>query len=147
MSFKKDIERFNMAFEDKANKVFRGVGLSMLSRVVMRTPVGNPSNWKVKKAPKGYAGGRLKANWQAEINAPAKGEVSKIDANGGSTINKGFGKMAAANLGDSIYIVNNLPYAQAIENGHSRTQAPAGMVKVSVQEFVREVNKIARKVR
>jgi hypothetical protein len=147
MSFKKDIERFNMAFEDDVSKVMRGVGLSMLQRIVMRTPVGNPSNWKVKKAPKGYAGGRLKANWQASINIKPRSKLKTRDKTGDKTIANGNRNIGRYDIGDSIYIVNNLPYAQAIEDGHSTTQAPAGMVKVSVQEFVREVNKQARKAR
>lgn len=132
MSFKLDIQRFNAAVEDKANKVFRGVGLSMLSRVVMRTPVDT---------------GRLKGNWQAEINAPSSGSSDEEDSAGGKTINKGYGKMKPAKFGDSIYIVNNLPYAQAIEDGHGKKNKPGGMVKVSVQEFVRECENLARKAR
>jgi len=46
-------------------------------------------------------------------------------------------------LGKRVFISNNLPYAQAIEDGHSK-QAPAGMVKVTVAEFLPIVNKAVR---
>lgn len=43
-------------------------------------------------------------------------------------------------LGDKLFITNNLPYAKRIEDGYS-AQAPAGMVKVTVNEFKSIVNK------
>jgi hypothetical protein len=48
--------------------------------------------------------------------------------------------------GHTIYIVNNLPYANALENGHSK-QAPSGMVKVTLQEFPGIVSAAAQEVR
>ena len=40
-----------------------------------------------------------------------------------------------ASEGDAIYLVNNLPYAQRLENGWSTKQAPNGMVALSIQKF------------
>lgn len=50
------------------------------------------------------------------------------------------------NLGQRLFITNNLPYAKPIEDGHSK-QAPQGMVKVTVSEFDSIVNKAARSVK
>ena len=132
MSFNKQIKNFNNKTQRAANAVFRGTALSLFGKIVKRTPVGNPSTWK-GKAPKGYTGGRLRANWQVQINTPADGEIDRQDKNGGSTINNGHANMARAEIGDSIFITNNLPYADAIENGRSG-QAPSGMVKVTIAE-------------
>jgi len=40
-----------------------------------------------------------------------------------------------ASEGDTIYLVNNLPYAQRLEGGWSHRQAPNGMVALSIQKF------------
>ena len=47
-------------------------------------------------------------------------------------------------LGQKLYITNNLPYAERIEDGYSQ-QAPAGMVKVTINEFDSIVNSAANK--
>lgn len=145
MSFKDDIEKFRKKTEKKMNKTFRGTALSLFSKIILRTPVGNPSQWETKYPPKGYVGGRLRANWQASINSPKSGELDRIDESGGSTIADANSATAKAKIGDSLFMVNNLPYAQAIENGHSRSQAPAGMVRVTIAEFQKTVRAEARK--
>jgi hypothetical protein len=47
-------------------------------------------------------------------------------------------------LGQRLFITNNLPYAQRIEDGYSQ-QAPAGMVKVTINEFDSIVNSAVNK--
>ena len=123
MSFSDEIKRFKMKTEKAATNIFRGTALSLFVKIVMRTPV---------------ATGRLRGNWLASINKAA----NKIDGN-----NSGYhGTVARAKLGDSIFLVNNLPYAGVIENGNSK-QAPMGMVKVTVAEFQLVVRENARKAR
>ena len=46
-------------------------------------------------------------------------------------------------LGDTAYLVNNLPYAVPLEYGHS-SQAPAGMVRVTIAEFQQIVEAAVR---
>lgn len=46
--------------------------------------------------------------------------------------------------GDDYVIYNDLPYAQRVENGWS-SQAPAGMMRVSVLEFNSIVEEVARR--
>lgn len=111
-------------------KVFRGTALSLFGKVILRTPVDT---------------GRLRVNWQTDINKPASGTLTITDKSGVKAIQQASTEAIKAKLGDSIYMVNNLPYAEVIENGSS-TQAPQGMVKVTVTEFKREINKQARKV-
>lgn len=144
MSFSGDIKRFAAKAEKAALFVFRGTALDLFSKIVLRTPVGNPSIWKAGKATPGYTGGSLRANWQVRLNRPASGEVSGTDKSGGSTIAKGQPTINRAKGGDAIYVTNNLPYAGPVENGHS-TQAPTGMVKVTIREFNRAIKKRARK--
>ncbi len=62
-----------------------------------------------------------------------------------AAINEVVLEASQANLGDSIYLTNNLPYAKVIEGGSS-TQAPSGMVKVTALEFEREIKKQSRRL-
>ena len=138
MSFKSDIARFNKNTEKKATLVFRGTALSLFSKVILGTPVGNKKYWKIPKAPPGYVGGILRGNWQIGINSAPDGELDVTDSQGSATVNQAFAGVVTAKLGDSIFLINNLPYAKAVEDGSSK-QAPTGMVKTVVAEFKRVV--------
>ncbi len=56
-----------------------------------------------------------------------------IDKNGQPTIAKGTNVILQADGLKDIYIMNNLPYARALEYGHSK-QAPAGVVRITLAE-------------
>lgn len=137
--FALDIRRWVEKAKDNADKVVRATGQEVLTRVVMRTPVGNPDLWK-RKAPKGYVGGRLRANWFVSINEPSQQTRQSIDQGGQLTIAEGTSILSEASAGPPIYIMNNLPYAIPIEYGHSAIQSPAGMVRVTTVEFQAIVN-------
>jgi hypothetical protein len=109
---------------------------------VLRTPVGNPDLWK-SKPPKGYVGGRLRANWTVSIGVPDTTTTDAIDQSGEGTINAGRAVIDTADTTQAIYMTNSLPYAVSIEYGHSGVQAPAGMVRVSVADFQAFVDKAA----
>lgn len=123
------------AFADKAKAnattVVRRTALSLGSNVVMRTPVGDPKLWK-HKPPKGYVGGRLRANWMPSLDAPDLTTIDIIDPSGAVPITA-LKTVLDGYAGQDIYIMNNLPYAVPVEYGHS-SQAPAGMVRISVAE-------------
>lgn len=130
---------------DKARTVVRKVAIDTLARVVMRTPVGNPSLWR-GKAPKGYVGGRLRANWTVGIGAPNHTTTNFRDRsrNGELTATVGASRIAASDGERPIFLMNSLPYVREIEyEGHS-TQAPVGMVRVTVAEFQTMVDEISR---
>tara|TARA_R110000868_G_scaffold192553_2_gene437119 strand:+ start:113 stop:595 length:483 start_codon:yes stop_codon:yes gene_type:complete len=160
MSFSSQLKSFTDKTERNGDKVFRGSLISLFSRATKRTPVGNPENWvyfdkstgryvdyiSARGNPEGYIGGSLRGNWQASIGSPARGVVSGVDKTGAATIAKIAMVATTAKLGNTAYLVNNLPYAKKIEEGGS-TQAPEGMVRVSVSEFDRIVKKQARGVK
>lgn len=83
---------------------------------------------------KGYVGGRFRGNWQFTIGIPASGELDRIDPSGAETLAALTAQVASLTAGQTAYIVNNLPYATSLEYGHS-TQAPAGMIRVTVARF------------
>lgn len=134
------------AFVDKAKaapaQVVRKVAIDLLTATVLRTPVGNPTLWK-SKPPKGYVGGRLRANWNVSLVTPDTGTTDAIDKSGAQTIDRGSVTIGEADGVKDIWMMNSLPYAIPIEYGHSGVQAPAGMVRVSVAEFQAFVDKAA----
>lgn len=94
-------------------------------------------------APAGYVGGRFRGNWQFSIDLPATGELDRIDRSGDDTIAQLKAQVEALTIGQTAYIVNNLPYAVPLEYGHS-TQAPAGMVRVTLTNFQAIVDQAIR---
>ncbi|MGY2258118.1 hypothetical protein [Pseudomonas sp. SDO55104_S430] len=85
-------------------------------------------------AGKDYVGGRFRGNWQVSFDKAKTGTLERIDPSGaasigdGTTVIQGFTTQVG-----TIWMMNNLPYAQPLEYGHS-AQAPAGMVRISVLE-------------
>lgn len=81
-----------------------------------------------------YVGGRFRGNWQVSFDVAKTGTLERIDPTGreskgeGVSVIQGFTTQVG-----TIWMMNNLPYGQPLEYGHS-TQAPAGMVRISVLE-------------
>jgi hypothetical protein len=144
-AFKLDIAKFAAKAREKADLVARKVVFDLGSSVIMMTPVGNPNLWK-HPGPKGYVGGRLRGNWQFAIDAPPDGEFEVPDPSGDGSRANILGASAGFSMGDTGYIANNLSYAWSIEMGHS-TQAPAGMVRVTVERFTEFVDTACSEVK
>ncbi|MNJ36464.1 hypothetical protein D3C77_312540 [compost metagenome] len=81
-------------------------------------------------AGKGYVGGRFRANNIVTIGDPSYSQLDATDANGSATIAKGAAVLNGVSAYSVVYIQNNLPYAERLEDGHS-TQAPGGVYAVS----------------
>jgi hypothetical protein len=132
--FALDIAKFVAKAGGNVEKVVQKVGADILASVVSRTPVGNPSLWK-SKPPKGYVGGRLRGNWNVSFGGPDLTTTPVRDQSGGPTIQRGINILTGWNGQADIYVMNSLPYVRTIEyEGHS-SQAPAGMVRITVAEF------------
>lgn len=114
-SFSEELKRF----AEKADPeiVVKKVAMDVFRRVILRTPVDT---------------GRARANWQASIGAPIEGEIESTDQNRGIV----EAAQVIDNLeGDqSIFLSNNLPYIERLENGYS-AQSPSGIVKVTLVEY------------
>jgi hypothetical protein len=129
MSFSGDIRKFNSKVDKAATAIFRGTSLDLFAHVVRRSPVRT---------------GRFRGNWQAEINKPAKGIKRTLDKSGASAIRSAKNATGKVRLGESVFLVNNLPYSIKLERGSS-DQAPRGMVRVTVRAFKRMLARRARK--
>lgn len=84
------------------------------------------------KKPDGYVGGRFKNNWYVGFDSQPTQSNDTPDASGQGSNSRGLAVLEVFRVGQvsSIYFTNNLPYAQALENGHSG-QAPGGMVGIT----------------
>ncbi|HHJ4543060.1 TPA: hypothetical protein ACQJIL_003028 [Citrobacter freundii] len=84
------------------------------------------------KKPDGYVGGRFKNNWYVGFDSQPTESNDTPDASGQGSNSRGMAVLEVFRVGQvsSIYFTNNLPYAAALENGHSG-QAPGGMVGIT----------------
>ena len=84
------------------------------------------------KKPEGYVGGRFKNNWYVGFDSQPTQSNDTPDASGQGSNSRGVAVLEVFRVGQvsSIYFTNNLPYAVALENGHSG-QAPGGMVGIT----------------
>lgn len=138
-TFALDLSKFIAKANGNVEQVVQKVGADILRSVVERTPVGDPSRWK-SKPPKGYVGGRLRANWNVSFGSPDTSTTKLTDASGGSTVARGTSVIVTWKGEADIYVMNSLPYVRPIEyDGHSG-QAPAGMVRVTVADFQGFIN-------
>lgn len=142
MDFSEAIAKFSEDAKRRVQKARFKIALEVFSLVILRTPVGYPPKWK-RKPPKGYVGGHARANWQVSNGAPASGVVAGTDKN--SAIQALAPTIQMNNSDDSIFLTNNLPYIDRLENGWSR-QAPVGMVGITVAEFSGIAAKVVQEV-
>lgn len=90
----------------------------------------------------GYVGGRFRGNWQVTFETQATGTLSRIDPQGANTKNAAAGVvMSFTSAVGTIWAVNNLPYGPRLEFEGWSSQAPSGMVRISVNEFQIFVNR------
>ncbi|RTL04578.1 hypothetical protein EKK58_10260 [Candidatus Dependentiae bacterium] len=97
----------------------RKVVLAVDAAVVLATPVLT---------------GRARSNWIPSLDKPVTKELKKesYDKTGGEAIAAAQSVAAGIKFGSDVYISNNLPYINRLNQGHSQ-QAPAGFVEKAVQ--------------
>lgn len=137
------INAFVEKTKGQMNEVVRGAVFKFAVSIISTSPVGNPNLWKTP-APKGYVGGRFRANWQLGIGAAPVGVLDAIDQSedGEDTRNKILNDLPKMNAAGKIYwLVNNLPYAERLEKGWSYEQAPNGMVGLAIADWQNIVDK------
>jgi len=121
----KDFElRLNTAVletQEKIEDAVQVIAMDTLRGVVLKSPVDT---------------GRFRGNWIVSINSPSMEQTPATDASGSGAINKGMAAIEGYDVKTTsrIYIQNNLPYGNRLENGWSK-QAPEGMVSVTLNEI------------
>lgn len=132
LSFQVQCEQFAQTINVNLSTVVRRAAAQLYSDIVKRTPVDT---------------GYCRRNWQVSADPPPSdvvGEYPKKIA--GKHLNEleplysPEGPQTAVPLTKGVthaWIVNNVIYAEALENGHSR-QAPYGMVRIAVAQLQAE---------
>jgi hypothetical protein len=115
----KDVPR---AVQDATMKL----GLQALRGVVLKTPVDT---------------GRARGNWFTTLTQPSARVSDNTDPSGREAIQRGTGTITSVQPFGKIWITNNLPYIQPLEDGHSG-QAPNGMVATTVAEIQSQFRRI-----
>lgn len=115
----------------KAGKLKRGVKYAK-----PLTKAERDQNFNVNGlvAGKDYVGGRFRGNWNFSIGSPDNSFRIQPDPTGDTTMARLVNGAIEFKAGQTAFIVNNLPYAIPLEFGHS-TQAPGGMVRITVARF------------
>lgn len=102
--------------EKLVSRIERRLGLGILRRVVLATPVDT---------------GRARGNWQVDLNRIPGGEVVGVDKGGGATIASESAIIQTAKPFGTIQIANNVPYIGRLNDGYSK-QAPAGFIEAAI---------------
>jgi hypothetical protein len=144
MSFSSDLAKFSAKTNSKLDRVVKKIVIDMGTRIVLRTPVGEPSTWQ-SPAPQGYVGGRARANWQYGNGEMPQSVLDFVDKGGNSTVNKIIGGVQASKAASIHWVANNLPYIKRLEEGWS-DQAPQGMVRLTVLEFEQTIRDALKNV-
>lgn len=113
------LQQFGVTTRKRLDIVTRKICLEILRRVVLKTPVLT---------------GRLRGNWQAEVNKPAGTVLDTTDKTGAETIANGAARMKDFSGFGSIFITNHLPYVLVIEYGGRTNRTPRRMLTDALLE-------------
>ena len=108
----------------------RKVQLELLRRIVLGSPVGNRTRWKINQGrprsqllPNGYVGGQFRGAWQLTIGTPSTRDIRRpkggqppkpLDQAQARSILQGLKPFTVS------YLVNNLPYAAVLNEGRPK---------------------------
>jgi hypothetical protein len=141
-----DIYKFVEKAKGKVQKLTKEVLLEIGTKLVDRSPVGDPLTWQRPYWPKGYAPGHFINNWQVGIDQIPKGIIAGVDPTGSASKER-LSHLGRWQVGHTYYFVNNLPYAKALEQGHSAQCPPSGMIGLTRLEFKQIVKDVEARVR
>ena len=142
MSFSLDIKKFAEKAIGDTEDIINGTCLDLSRRVILRTPVDS---------------GQARWNWQGSIGAPKVNELKGSDKGGAKRIGQLVNVTDKAS-GNVFFLTNNMPYINKLEfggypansptgktSGGYSTQAPSGMVRITIREFNQIVSDQAAK--
>jgi len=112
------LAKFGVVTRAQAKTIFQKITIDLDTAVVLGTPVDE---------------GRARGNWFPSLNSPSNAVDEKsLDKSGSGAIAAATSMAMSADLGDTVWLTNNLPYILPLENGHSQMQAPEGMVDINL---------------
>ncbi len=123
--FSKRIRDVAKGVEPGVDEVVRRFALVANQTVIMATPVDT---------------GRARANWQISIGSPMTDETGSTDAQGALSRNAETIGTHRASAGQELYLQNNVPYIERLNEGWS-AQAGAGFVEKALLAAARAVSR------
>jgi hypothetical protein len=129
-SFAATLQQFRDQALDDMDEILRKTVIQIGSTVIRLSPVDT---------------GRFRGNWQMTIDQPASTSLDNYDKEGHETIARLVADAQHLSFGQTAFVVNNLIYAIPLEYGHS-SQAPTGMVAITLELFEQIVNEAVREV-
>lgn len=127
--FTSDLKGFKRKALENVERVRRESIIKLFDMVAVASPVDT---------------GRFRGNWQCSVGTPNISTIESVRPL--SQVQKEI----QANLGelkDTVFLTNNLPYAEPLEyDGHS-AQAPEGMVRVNAAKWPDIVKSVAKSIK
>jgi len=146
VSFAAEIASFSKISALNADRLVRAVLVDIAEELVDKSPVGDSAMWNTP-APASYKPGHFKANWHHKQGSIDSSVRATVDPTGDVSMNQiRSSVLNASKPADIHYLYNNVPYAMALENGHS-DQAPHGVVSLTVIDTPGIVNRAASRLR
>jgi len=128
MTFKSEWNNSSKFVLNVSEKVVRGTAITVFSAIVKASPVKT---------------GRFRGNWQTTLAQPAQGEIKGVRGEG-SAIGEINSKAKAYKIGQTLFMTNNLPYAEFLARGGSK-QRPNGWIEAIIMGFQKTVDNEAKK--
>lgn len=130
--FSTDIKNFIDKAGDRADAFIRMFSQDLAEEIITKSPVDT---------------GFFRNAWRTSIGNP---DLSGPKRGDGSLVPLGdnvTAPLTGAKAGDIIYISNNTVYGPALEYGHSKAQAPNGMIRITLAKVDSIANKALSKVK
>lgn len=134
-SFSADLSRFCKKYDADMRLVIRKITFEAFKRIILRTPVDT---------------GRARANWAVAEGQPVTFQIEGEDKSGTATLRTAQDGVQSWLCQGAIFMTNNLPYIGVLEYGKDdgtpgSSQAPQGMVRVTMEEMVNWIQANAKK--
>lgn len=122
MAWSKPLAGFTEQVKQEQNNRLRATAQGALERIINRSPVRT---------------GRFRGNNMVSVGSTDESyDYEKQDKVGRATLAEGDSTIHAVREPFTvIYVQNNLPYAEALEEGHSQKQAPQGIYELAFNDM------------
>lgn len=125
---KSQFDLINKAIKERQSKIFRGSFVMLTQMTTSQSPVDT---------------GMFKASWMFGVGAPIDEVAKSTSRNPLGVVNA---EIKNFKIGMSAFMTNALPYAIALEFGHS-AQSPNGIVRKYAAQWQQINDKVARAIK
>lgn len=132
MSFTVDLTKWVAKAQGNVDKVLRQTLVLASQQIVERSP---------------FDTGRFRANWQFSVGGPDLTITDETDKTGEPTKARIKAQVQLIKAGPTVYLTNSLPYAYRLEFEGWSSQAPNGMVRVTLAGLQSAINDYVARIR